>query len=149
MFAIFRTDWNSKANGHTPRLRQEELKEDRQKTHTDWQYSPQQPLPGRGNRVRLNFVRGRNVLFRPGGDFAVTESLNLSPSNKGEQRLVIGIVHKDIFQAIAVSMFEHRPKRSHAGRAIEFRVSELRRSVMGHLGQEAGGIVVSIHAAGI
>src|ERR1700722_3386603 len=113
MFTIFRADWSSKANGRTPRLRQEELKEDRQKAHTDWEYSPQQPLPGRGNRVRRNFVCGMNVLLRPRGDFAVTESLNLSPSHKGEQGLVIGIVHKDVFHAIAVSMFEHRPKRSH------------------------------------
>src|SRR5579872_2545212 len=58
-------------------------------------------------------------------------------------------MHKDEFESVAIRMFEHGTKRAHAGRAVKFRVRELRRTIVGHLRQKSCGIVVAINAAGV
>src|ERR1700722_11175416 len=107
MFTIFSAHWDSEPDGNASRFRQEELQENGKEADSDGEYSPQQPLPGGRYRVGFNLVSWGHVLFCPGGNRAVIECLNFSPSHKGEKRLVIRVVHEDVFHAIAIGMFQH------------------------------------------
>src|SRR5215467_9709774 len=46
-------------------------------------------------------------------------------------------------------MREHGTQRSHAGRAVELGVGQLRRAIVSHLGQKASGVIVAVYAAGV
>src|SRR5215469_8224684 len=96
-------------SSNPPAFRHQQNQEYRQYADPDRQRPPQQAHPGWGDGIGNDLVRRWDIIFRPSCDLSVVERLRLSPADEGQQRLVVRIVHKDIFQAIAVGVFEHRP----------------------------------------
>src|ERR1700733_7205723 len=113
LFAMFSAQRNPDSGRQATLLGQKEFKEDREETHPYRQYPPQQTLPGSGNSVRFNLVSGRNIFFRPRGNLSVVERLDFSPSYKSQQGLVVWVVYKNVFQAVAIGVLEHGTERSH------------------------------------
>src|ERR1700722_1711427 len=132
-FWILGTDWYTRGCRDPAPLGQQEFKKDREKTYADRQYSPKQALPGRWNRVGFNLVRGRHIILRPRGNLTASESLDFSISDKCQQRLVIRVVDKNVFQAVAIGVFQHGSQGCHACRTVKLRIGELRRTVVSHL----------------
>src|ERR1700686_3468075 len=116
---MFSANWNPNRAGNPAWIGQEEFQKDREETYPDGQRSPQHSLPGCGHRVGVNSVSGRHVVLRPGGDGSVVEGLNFSPSDKSEERLVVCVVHENIFEPIAVRVLEHGSQGSHSSRTIK------------------------------
>src|SRR5580698_10112114 len=90
---------------HAHACRQHELQKDSQHADSDGQNAPEQAHPRGRNRIGIDAVRGRNIVLRPGGDFAVIEGLGLAPSYEGEKRFVIRIMNKNELQPVAVRVF--------------------------------------------
>src|ERR1700692_622787 len=88
-------------------LGQQEFQKNRQETYADRQYSPKQALPRSGNGVGLNLMGGRPVVLRPCGNLTGSERFDLSPSDECQQGLVVRVVDKNVFQAVAIGVLEH------------------------------------------
>ena len=84
--------------------------------------------------VKLGLVDSLN---RPRGNLTASESLDFSISDKCQQRLVIRVVDKNVFQAVAIGVFQHGSQRCHACRTVKLRIGELRRTVVSHLRQKS------------
>src|SRR5580658_9392453 len=132
-YGVFCTNWNPDGNSRPAFVAQKHFKKYCQKTYTDGQCSPQQSLPRCWNCIRLNPVRWRDIIFRPGSDLAVIEGFDFPPSCEGQEWLVVSVVDEDILQAIAVCVLKHGAQRSHSGRAIELGIRKLSRPVLRHL----------------
>ena len=89
---------------------------------------------------------GDRVVLGPHGDGSGIIAFDLTPSAENQERLIERIVHKNEFQSVVVGMLQHGAQRIHTRHAEELRVGQLRCAVTRQLGQQAGRVVLAIHA---
>src|SRR5207302_9193585 len=101
----------------TTAVRERQHQEHSQDAAANWRRAPKQPLNRRRSRAELGFMRWQNPFFGPQAYVSVIVNLFFTPSGKGQQRLVISVANKNVFDPVLVGMFQDGAQRFHAAGA--------------------------------